>query len=187
MDNSYDEKDIDGATKFQKAKITISTQSYPTNNLKAHMEGMNQDTYREVDQLSPTDLQTSLPGGNLPRHAPRSQVRCLPRSPPSSVWRFQSGVHPWRWHDGHQSGLCTMSMLSVSMTDDYWPQAIFNGALHEGLRKCTITGTLLHIMPATEDPINAMSYGEAQPPCWFRHRSTPKCTSYGNNGRWDKR
>jgi hypothetical protein len=55
IDNRYDEEDVDGATSFQKGEITTSTQSNPTNNSKAYREAIYQDTYREVDQSSPTD------------------------------------------------------------------------------------------------------------------------------------
>jgi len=55
IDNRYDEEDVDGATSFQKGEITTSIQSNHTNDSKAHQEAIYQDTYREVDQSSPTD------------------------------------------------------------------------------------------------------------------------------------
>jgi hypothetical protein len=55
INNRYDEEDVDRATSFQKGEITTSTQSNSTNNSKAHREAIYQDTYREVDQSSPTD------------------------------------------------------------------------------------------------------------------------------------
>jgi hypothetical protein len=72
IDNRFDNEALEGATSFQTGEIITSTQSHPTNNSKAHQEAICQDTYREVDQSSPTDKYTRPPEGNLPRHALRS-------------------------------------------------------------------------------------------------------------------
>jgi len=50
IDNQYDGEVVDGATKFQKREIVVSTQSSPTDKLKAHLEAAYRDTHQQVYQ-----------------------------------------------------------------------------------------------------------------------------------------
>jgi hypothetical protein len=51
IDNQYDVEVVDGATKFQKRKIAVSTRSSPTDKSKAHLEAAYRDTHRQVYQV----------------------------------------------------------------------------------------------------------------------------------------
>ena len=50
IDNQYDGEVVDGATKFQKREITMSTRSSSTDKSKAHLEAVCRDTHRQVYQ-----------------------------------------------------------------------------------------------------------------------------------------
>jgi hypothetical protein len=50
IDNQYDGEVVDGATKFQKREIAVSTRSSPTDKSKAHLEAAYRDTHRQVYQ-----------------------------------------------------------------------------------------------------------------------------------------
>jgi len=50
IDNQYDGEVVDGATKFQKREIAVSTRSSPTDKSIAHLEAAYRDTHRQVNQ-----------------------------------------------------------------------------------------------------------------------------------------
>jgi len=55
IDNQYDGEVINGATKFQKREIAVSTQSRPTDKSKAHREAVYRDTHRQgYKEVQPT-------------------------------------------------------------------------------------------------------------------------------------
>jgi hypothetical protein len=45
IDNQYDGEVVDGATKFQKREIAVSTRSCPTDKSKAHLEAVYSDRH----------------------------------------------------------------------------------------------------------------------------------------------
>jgi len=55
IDNQYDGEVVDGATKFQKREIAVSTRSSPTDKSKAHREAVYRDMHRQgYKEVQPT-------------------------------------------------------------------------------------------------------------------------------------
>jgi hypothetical protein len=56
IDNQLDGEVVDGATNFQQREIAVSDQPSPTDKSKAHVEAVNRNTQRQVDQEGYRDL-----------------------------------------------------------------------------------------------------------------------------------
>jgi hypothetical protein len=85
IDNQYDGEVVDGATKFQKREIAVSTRSSPTDKSKAHLEAVYLDTHRqgynEVQPTSqkPTWKQSAETRTNKSTKKSYQQVKSTPR------------------------------------------------------------------------------------------------------------
>jgi hypothetical protein len=113
IDNQYDGEVVDGATKFQKREIAVSTRS--TDKSKAQLEAVYRDTHRQsYEEVQPTSQKPTWKQSTETRTDKSTkksdrQVKSTPR-------------------DGHRSGLPKTITESMPLTDDYRLQDIFSRA-----------------------------------------------------------